>query len=1238
MGGGGGESGEEEESEEESDDEAEAEAAPTTTPAEPPSAKKKQREPSATGTAAATSSPASALKKRASSARKLSRTGSENGNAAANASNCNDSGAPKGAAGRRAAALRADLLDFHSRHYGAERMSLVIVGGRPLDELERWAEELFGPVPRRSPAPAPGLPAPAISFSSAGAPFLGRRLYVCPAVKQHHEVTVTFQLPAELRELYGRKAEHYISHLVGHEGPGSLLSLLKRRGWATALCAGVEEDGYASNSSAVLFSATVTLTEAGLGAAPGLGLAPVALLFAYLRLLRSGGGGGGGGAGGGAGAAAEAPAANGAASAADAAAPTTDGPPEWVWRELAAVAATRIRFQEDDEDPCDAAARLAPLLLEGSGVRPRHALCHELLHESWDGALVSRLLREHMDAAESEYRVDVMTSAFAAVRAAVLRRRGKGGEEAPVAAATAPAAGAADAAAPEHCHYHHHHHHAAPVPTHHTKDERPEAVEAEGEEDKGGEPTTPAAAAAAADAADLPAHVAAAVERAAASAEEIREPWFGLDAISAELPRELTDWWAGVGGAAAAAADEAAAAAALPIPRELALPPPNPFVPTDFALVAAGGQGDGVAQQPPQQQPADMEVDRTAGATATTAAATTTCPPALPPPDLLEDEPGLRLWHVLDRAFRIPRAHAFFRVSSRAANASPRAAALTHLWLRLAADALTEAAYLADVAGLTYGLSPEGAVGIEVRLDGFSHRMPELARRVFAAVAGAEVRRASGGEGAGGKSDEEQEHEAFAAVKESLVRKYRNMNVDVGRAATYARLHALSTGGGGGGSAHPAASAAPSSRAWHCDAVLAELEKVKSAAEVRAFARGEFLAECHVEALVAGNASASWARALVGEALRAIEGGGDGGVVSASPRSRAVLPASERPSDRCVVLPLPPAETSEPIVLTRLAQPAKNRAERNCCVEAYFQFGPAAEEEEDEEERARAPTGAAAATTPSSPSPSCSPLPWRGLKLRALADLADQVLHEPLYDSLRTKQQLGYGVSSGARLTHGAVGFCVTVVSASHSTAEIRARVDRFLHDFGSAGGALGRMTEREFAQHRDSVARHKLLADTCLLQAAEARWQECLPGGRYEFGARKLEAEAVRGCTLQELRAFYARALDPASRDRRALVVQVEPAVGGGGGGGGSDGGGGSKRNGGGGGGKKGGAANKKGASAAASAAAAPPPQPPGGVRVVDIGQDCGEAWRAEQRALPAPSSTGVLPVGVVRVAGAEK
>ena len=97
----------------------------------------------------------------------------------------------------------------------------------------------------------------------------GSRIYLVPAVEQGHQVTVIFQFPS-LMTRYLAKAEDYISTLVGHEGRGSLLSLLKARGWATGLYAGVPWGGSERNTGLFLFNVTVTLTEAGLKAEKGL--------------------------------------------------------------------------------------------------------------------------------------------------------------------------------------------------------------------------------------------------------------------------------------------------------------------------------------------------------------------------------------------------------------------------------------------------------------------------------------------------------------------------------------------------------------------------------------------------------------------------------------------------------------------------------------------------------------------------------------------------------------------------------------------------------------------------------------------------------------------------------------------------------------------------------------------------------------------------------------------------------
>lgn len=80
-----------------------------------------------------------------------------------------------------------------------------------------------------------------------------------------------FQLPSLTNE-YRSKAEDYLSHLVGHEGQGSLLSALKAKGWASELGAGVGDSGYDRNTAAFVFEVHMTLTEAGLAAEQGLAI------------------------------------------------------------------------------------------------------------------------------------------------------------------------------------------------------------------------------------------------------------------------------------------------------------------------------------------------------------------------------------------------------------------------------------------------------------------------------------------------------------------------------------------------------------------------------------------------------------------------------------------------------------------------------------------------------------------------------------------------------------------------------------------------------------------------------------------------------------------------------------------------------------------------------------------------------------------------------------------------------
>ncbi|RME34472.1 MAG: peptidase M16 [Gammaproteobacteria bacterium] len=148
--------------------------------------------------------------------------------------------------------VREDLIRFYERNYSADRMALVIVGPQGLDELEQWARRYFSEVPRRQTDPLP-LDQPLFAPGS-----LPRRLLAQP-LQDTRSLQLVFELPSA-RPWYHSKPLYLLANLLGHEGSGSLLSILRKRGWVNELSAGSEsDDGHRS-----LFALRLQLTEDGL--------------------------------------------------------------------------------------------------------------------------------------------------------------------------------------------------------------------------------------------------------------------------------------------------------------------------------------------------------------------------------------------------------------------------------------------------------------------------------------------------------------------------------------------------------------------------------------------------------------------------------------------------------------------------------------------------------------------------------------------------------------------------------------------------------------------------------------------------------------------------------------------------------------------------------------------------------------------------------------------------------------
>lgn len=99
--------------------------------------------------------------------------------------------------------------------------------------------------------------------------------------------------------------------------------------------------------------------------------------------------------------------------------------------------------------------------------------------------------------------------------------------------------------------------------------------------------------------------------------------------------------------------------------------------------------------------------------------------PDLPAPTRLPSKDNLQAWYMQDTSFGAPRGNFYLSIRSPSANASPREAVLTELFVQLADDQLNEYVYPAALAGLNYRIYKH-LRGFTVRLEGYSDKQQQF--------------------------------------------------------------------------------------------------------------------------------------------------------------------------------------------------------------------------------------------------------------------------------------------------------------------------------------------------------------------------------------------------------------------------------------------------------------------------------------------------------------------------------
>ena len=200
--------------------------------------------------------------------------------------------------------IRQELFKFHEKWYSANNMHLCVLGKEPLDDLEKIVVPMFTPIVNRN-----------VKCQTWDHPYkaehLMKEVRIVP-IKDKRCMSISFVYPDETKH-YKSAPGHYLSHLIGHEGHGSLLSELKELGLVSGLASWTDSnDGFGS------FNVSVELTEEGLKRTSEV----ATHFFQYINLLKE------------------------------------KGPQEYIHKELKELAFIKFNFMEK-QNPIDAVEKYA---------------------------------------------------------------------------------------------------------------------------------------------------------------------------------------------------------------------------------------------------------------------------------------------------------------------------------------------------------------------------------------------------------------------------------------------------------------------------------------------------------------------------------------------------------------------------------------------------------------------------------------------------------------------------------------------------------------------------------------------------------------------------------------------------------------------------------------------------------------------------------------------------------------
>lgn len=147
---------------------------------------------------------------------------------------------------------RDDLIAWYNTHYSSDLMTLLVYSPLPVDKIAAIVEENFGDIPQKEhhleTVPLKALPDD----------LQGKMITIRPT-KELQNLTLYWELPEKFIEMHDTQPQLLVTAVLGEEGPGSLLALLKAEHLAEGIKAGTTTLG----SSSMLLSIAIDLTNEG---------------------------------------------------------------------------------------------------------------------------------------------------------------------------------------------------------------------------------------------------------------------------------------------------------------------------------------------------------------------------------------------------------------------------------------------------------------------------------------------------------------------------------------------------------------------------------------------------------------------------------------------------------------------------------------------------------------------------------------------------------------------------------------------------------------------------------------------------------------------------------------------------------------------------------------------------------------------------------------------------------------